>query len=412
MKYYLKSILYIGFSALSTLPVLAKSGNDVEKFNPISTGVTTLSIAPDARGGSMGDLGAATDPDVNSQFWNPAKYPFAYSAAGVSASYTPWLRKLVNDINLAYVAGYWRFGGKGVQALSASLRYFSLGSVTINDGSGATINTVNPYEMAVDLGYSRRLSKSFSMGVVFRFIYSDLGFGGISSAEEMSGGAAFAADISGYQTVYPIIGRSECQFSWGFNISNIGSKVSYDNGTTNAFLPTNLRIGFSFLFPIYDYNTLALNLDINKLLVPAAPRQEDYRFDEDSEYAGAYDTESYNQALQDYYNTGPIAGIFKSFHDAPGGWKEELEEIYASFGLEYAYNHRFFVRTGYYYENKYKGNRQYATFGVGFSLYVFSIDAAYVVATKQSSPLDQTMRFTLSFDMDGIKGLGNKRHRR
>ena len=400
MKYSIKYLLFSGLFALFVFPVHAdEDGKNM--FNPLTTGVTTLGIAPDARGGSMGDLGVATDPDVNSQYWNPSKYAFAYSSAGVSVSYTPWLRKLVNDINLAYVAGYWKFGGNDLQALSASLRYFSLGSVPTYDNNGVLQNTVNPYEMAIDLGYSRKLSSSFSMGVVFRFIYSDMGFGGLSSAE----------DMSGYQTVYPIIGRSECQFSWGFNISNIGSKVSYDGGTNSAFLPTNLRLGFSFLFPIYDYNTLSINFDANKLLVPAAPRQSDYTYED--EYGNTqYDTEAYNRAKDKFNNTGSISGIFKSFSDAPGGFKEELREIYFSTGLEYSYNRRFFVRAGYYYENKYKGNRQYATFGAGFSLNVFSLDAAYVLATAQSSPLDQTMRFTLSFDMDGIKDLIGRKRRR
>ena len=410
MKYSIKYLLFSGLFALFVFPVHAdEDGKNM--FNPLTTGVTTLGIAPDARGGSMGDLGVATDPDVNSQYWNPSKYAFAYSSAGVSVSYTPWLRKLVNDINLAYVAGYWKFGGNDLQALSASLRYFSLGSVPTYDNNGVLQNTVNPYEMAIDLGYSRKLSSSFSMGVVFRFIYSDMGFGGLSSAEDMSGAAAFAADISGYQTVYPIIGRSECQFSWGFNISNIGSKVSYDGGTNSSFLPTNLRLGFSFLFPIYDYNTLSINFDANKLLVPAAPRQSDYTYED--EYGNTqYDTEAYNRAKDKFNYTGSISGIFKCFSDAPGGFKEELREIYFSTGLEYSYNRRFFVRAGYYYENKYKGNRQYATFGAGFSLNVFSLDAAYVLATAQSSPLDQTMRFTLSFDMDGIKDLIGRKRRR
>lgn len=409
MKHSIKYLFCAGMWTFLAFPALA-DGDGKDMFNPITTGVTTLNIAPDARGGSMGDLGAATDPDVNSQYWNPSKYAFAFSSAGLSVSYTPWLRKLVNDINLAYVAGYWKFGGNDLQALSASLRYFSLGSVPTYDNSGTLQNTVNPYEMALDLGYSRKLSSSFSMGVVFRFIYSDMGFGGLSSAEDMSGAAAFAADISGYQTVYPIIGRSECQFSWGFNISNIGSKVSYDGGTNSSFLPTNLRLGFSFLFPIYAYNTLSINFDANKLLVPAAPRQSDYTYIDSDGYE-QYDTEAYNRAKEDFNNTGSISGIFKSFSDAPGGFKEELQEIYFSTGLEYSYNRRFFVRAGYYYENKYKGNRQYATFGAGFSLNVFSLDAAYVLATAQSSPLDQTMRFTLSFDMDGIKDLIGRRRR-
>ena len=411
MKYTVKSFLFGALMCCVALPAFADGDEGKNMFNPLTTGVTTLSIAPDARGGAMGDLGVATDPDVNSQYWNPAKYAFAFSSAGVSFSYTPWLRKLVNDINLAYAAGYWKFGGNDLQALSASLRYFSLGSVPLYDSNQNLQNTVNPYEMAIDLGYSRKLSSTFSMGVVFRFIYSDMGFGGLSSAEDMSGAAAFSADIAGYQTVYPVIGRNECQFSWGFNISNIGSKVSYDGGTNSAFLPTNLRLGFSFLFPIYDYNTLSINFDANKLLVPAAPRQSDYTYVDDDGNT-QYDMEAYENAKDKFNNTGSIVGIFKSFADAPGGAKEELREIYFSTGLEYSYNRRFFLRAGYYYENKYKGNRQYMTFGTGFSLSVFSLDAAYVLATAQSSPLDQTLRFTLSFDMDGIKDLVGRRRRR
>ena len=195
--------------------VAARDGKN--QFNPVQTGVTSLGIAPDARGASMGDLGVATEPDAYSQYWNPSKYAFAYSTAAVSLSYTPWLRKLVNDINLANLAGYWKIGGGDNQAVSASLRYFSLGEVKLTDDSGVEINSVNPYEMAFDLGYSRKLSESFSMGVALRYIYSDLAFSDAYSAEQQSGASAFAADISGYLTTYPIIGRNECQWSWGFN---------------------------------------------------------------------------------------------------------------------------------------------------------------------------------------------------
>ena len=379
------------------------------QFNPITTGVTSLNIAPDARGGGLGDLGVASDPDVNSQFWNPAKYAFTESRGGLAVSYTPWLRKLVNDINLAYVAGYWKFGryGNDPQALSATLRYFSLGSIQTTDDGGNVLSSVNPYEMALDLAYSRKLTKSFSMAVALRFIYSDLGYTQDASSD-VKGAAAFAADIAGYQTFYPIVGRSECQWSWGFNISNIGTKVSYDGGANNAYLPANLRLGTTFKFPVADYHTLALNLDLNKLMVPTAPRQQDYL---DAE--GNYDQKAYQEAMEDYNNMSSFKGIFKSFSDAPGGFKEELQEIQISTGLEYSYNQQFFARVGYYYENKYKGNRQYLTFGAGFSLSVFTLDAAYVLATAQSSPLDQTLRFTLGFDMAGLKDLvGGARRRR
>ena len=396
---------------ISLILSMACSGVYAQKsqFNPITTGVTSLNIAPDARGGGLGDLGVASDPDVNSQFWNPAKYAFTESKGGLAVSYTPWLRKLVNDINLAYVAGYWKFGRYGTdpQALSATLRYFSLGSIQTTDEGGNVLSSVNPYEMALDLGYSRKLTDNFSMAVALRFIYSDLGYS-TDGSSDVKGAAAFAADIAGYQTFYPIVGRSECQWSWGFNISNIGTKVSYDGGANTAYLPANLRLGTTFKFPVADYHTLALNLDLNKLMVPTAPRQQDYL---DAE--GNYDQIAYQEALDDYHNMSSFKGIFKSFADAPGGFKEELQEIQISTGLEYSYNQQFFARVGYYYENKYKGNRQYVTFGAGFSLSVFTLDAAYVLATAQSSPLDQTLRFTLGFDMAGLKDLvGSKRGRR
>ena len=377
--------------------------NPKNQFNPVQTGVTSLGIAPDARGAAMGDLGVATEPDAYSQYWNPSKYAFAYSTAAVSLSYTPWLRKLVNDIYLANLAGYWKIGGGDNQAVSASLRYFSLGEVNLTDDGGVVTNSVNPYELAFDLGYSRKLSEKFSMGVALRYIYSDLAFSDAYSAEQQTGASAFAADISGFFTSYPIIGRNECQWSWGFNISNIGSKVSYNDGNDPAFLPTNLRLGTTFTFPLAQYNNLALSLDINKLLVPTRPRQSYYMAED-----GNYDSEAYEAALEDWRNTSSISGIFKSFSDAPGGFSEELKEINFSVGAEYNYNQQFFVRAGYFYEHPDKGNRQYFSFGAGFSLNVIQLDASYMLATAQSSPLDQTLRFSLTFDMDGLKHLLGK----
>lgn len=390
-------------AALSATALYAADENAVSQFNPIQTGVNSLDIAPDARGASMGDLGVASDPDVNSQFWNPSKYAFAYSGAGVSLSYTPWLRKLVNDIFLANVAGYWKVGQGDNQAVSASLRYFSLGEVTTSGLGGAAAMTVNPYELSLDMGYSRKLSEKFSMGVVFRYIYSALGVPTSESESQMSGASAFAADIAGYYTTYPVIGRNECQWSWGWNISNIGTKVAFNNGEDPAFLPTNLKLGTTFMFPLADYHTLSLGVDVNKLLVPARPREIDYDMDTTD------GQREYLQALEDWKNMSPFTGIFKSFSDAPGGFKEELREVTMSFGAEYSYNQQFFVRAGYYYENQYKGNRQYFGFGAGFSLNVVRLDASYMLATAQTSPLDQTLRFTLTFDMDGLKDLLGKR---
>lgn len=377
------------------------------EFNPINTGVTTLSIIPDARGSALGNLGVATDPDMNSQFWNSSKYAFAYSGGGISLSYTPWLRKIVNDIFLANVAGYWKMGSGDNQALSASFRYFSLGEVTTGsyDYESPNAQTINPYEMAIDLGYSRKLSEKFSMGVVLRYILSDLSYQDTQTGEEFKAAHAFAADINGYFVTYPMIGRNECQFSWGFNISNVGTKVSNDNGVTNSFLPTNLRLGMNFMFPLADYHTLAFGLDLNKLLVPTKPRTKDYDMETEEGQA------AYWEAYDKWNSMSPITGIFKSFGDAPGGFKEELQEIQFSLGAEYTYNQQFFLRLGYNYEHPNKGGRSYFGFGAGFSLNVVQLDASYMLATAQNSPLDQTLRFTLSFDMDGIVDLIGKRKR-
>ena len=386
------------FVAAAALSALSARAQDKDDFNPIQTGVASLGIVPDARGASMGDLGAATDPDANSQFWNPSKYAFAYSRAAVSLSYTPWLRKLVNDIFLANLSGYWKFGSEDNQAVSASLRYFSLGEVALNGAGGTGASTINPYEMSLDVGYSRKLSEKFSMGVVFRYIYSDLSFSESYASDQSAGASAFSADISGYYVTYPIVGRNECQWAWGFDISNIGSKVNYNHGDNPAFLPTNLRIGTSFTFPLADYHNLALNLDLNKLLVPVMPRRQDFADDTQGEV-------DYVKAYQDWQNMSSITGIFKSFGDAPGGMSEEFKEISFSLGAEYSYNDQFFLRGGYYYQHPAKGNLQYFALGAGFAFSVLRLDASYMMATAQTSPLDQTLRFTLTFDMDGLKDI-------
>ncbi|MBO4945800.1 MAG: type IX secretion system outer membrane channel protein PorV [Muribaculaceae bacterium] len=382
--------------------ITAAAESPKEQFNPIQTGVTSLNIAPDARGASLGDIGAATEPDANSQFWNPSKYAFAYSRGGVSLSYTPWLRKIVNDIYLANLSGYWKVGADDNQAVSANLRYFSLGEVPTSPISGQTGQVLHPYEMAVDAGYSRKLSERFSMGVVFRYIYSDLGFSDSESSDQQTGASAFAADISGYYTTYPIIGRNECQWSLGFNVSNVGSKVSYNHGDNPAFLPTNLKIGTAFTFPLADYHNLTFAIDLNKLLVPTRPLESSY------DTGTAEGQKEYLEALEKWENTSSISGIFKSFHDAPGGFSEEIKEINWSAGAEYAYNDQFFVRAGYYHESEIKGNRKYFGMGAGFSLNVVRLDASYMLATAQTSPLDQTLRFTLTFDMDGLKEILGK----
>lgn len=364
-------------------------------FNPVNFGVTSLAIAPDARAGSMGDVGAATEADANSQYWNPAKYPFNIARAGVSASYTPWLRKLVNDINLANLAGFYRIGD--YSALSASLRYFSLGEVFLSEDDDAM--SISPYEFSFDLGYSRMLSECFSMGVALRFIYSDITY---DYTAESSAGKAFAADIAMYRNGYFMMGNRECSLAWGLNINNIGSKISYGGDDNAEFIPTNLRLGINLTIPFNDYNRFSISADANKLLVPTYPKQKE----------GESEEEYTDRVQREYYDVSPISGIFKSFGDAPNGFKEEMQEIQWSLGMEYTYNDRFSLRAGYHHEAANKGNRKYFTAGAGFHMSIFTIDAAYVFSTSQSNPLDQTMRFTLGFDLDGIKDMFSTKRRR
>lgn len=398
MKHYLLT------ASLAFASLAAQAQDKRNMFNPVQTGVTSMSIAPDARAGGMGDVGVATEADCNSQYWNPSKYPFNIARAGVSVSYTPWLRKIVNDINLINVAGFYRMGD--YNALSASLRYFSLGEVSMADAAGnvdENAMTIKPYELSVDVAYSRMLSQRFSMGVALRFIYSDITY---DYSAESSAGKAFAADISMYRLGYFMLGQRECSFAWGLNINNIGSKISYGGDDNAEFIPTNLRLGMNFTIPFNEYNRFSITADANKLLVPTYPKQKEDETDED--YT--------NRVQKDYYDISPISGIFKSFGDAPGGFKEEMQEIQWSVGMEYSYNDRFMVRAGYHSEAANKGNRKYFTAGAGFKMSVFSIDAAYVFSTSQSNPLDQTMRFTLGFDLDGMKDLfgkkGGRRRRR
>ena len=360
-------------------------------FNPVNTSVTSLAIAPDARGGGMGDVGAATEADVNSQYWNPAKYPFNIARAGVAASYTPWLRKLVNDINLANLVGFYRIGD--YSAVHSSLRFFSLGEVFLSDMEDMTIN---PYEFAFDAGYSRMLSERFSMAVNMRFIYSDIKY---DYTAESSAGKAFAADIAMYRLGYFMMGSRECSFGWGLNINNIGSKISYGGDDNAEFIPTNMRLGLNLTVPFNEYNKFSISTDINKLLVPTYPKQRE----------GEADNDYTDRVQKDYYDISPISGIFKSFHDAPNGFKEEMQEIQWSLGCEYTYNDRFMLRGGYHHEAANKGNRKYFTVGAGFHMSVFTVDAAYVFSTSQTNPLDQTMRFSLGFDLDGMRELFGRR---
>ena len=387
----LKRLLVIGVSVIiSTLALVAQNDVQEQRFNAVTTSVPSLHISPGARAAGMGDVGVSSTPDVNSQYYNPSKYALLSSKAGVSFTYTPWLAKLVNDIKLMELTGYYKIGSENNQALSASLRFFSLGTIRTFDDLARSLGEAHPNEFALDFGYSLQITSDYSMGVVLRYIRSDQNTA--SSTGENRAGNAFAADIAGYLTKYFVAGDSEPLWTFGFNVSNIGTKISY-GGNQSMFIPTNLRIGTGILYPFDDYNALSLNIEANKLLVPTPPIKDPTKPDK------------YARKIEEYQKTSSIAGIFKSFGDAPGGFKEELQEINLGIGAEYSYNNRFFLRAGYQYQHPNKGNLQYFTAGAGFKMSVFSLDASYLISAVPSNPLDQTLRFSLSFDMDGIRNL-------
>ena len=382
----LVALMLAGFS-----PQIAAQSIKETIFNPVYTAVTSQTIAPDARAAGMGDVGVATDPDVNAQYWNPAKYPFNISRAGVSLNYTPWLRRLVNDLYLANLTGFYRIGN--YSAVSTSLRYFNMGEVELpHSGSTGAIPTIHPHEMSFDVGYALMLSERFSIAAAVRYIHSDLTY---DYSDATQPGSAFATDLALYYQNYVTMGQRECQLGLGMNISNIGSKINFSSDDNSEFIPTNLRLGGALMVPIDEYNRFSVAVDANKLLVPTRPIQRDNELPAD-----------FDKRLQrDYYDVSSINGIFKSFSDAPGGLKEELQEVAWSLGGEYVYHDQFAVRAGYHHESANKGNRKYLTLGAGFKTHGIALDAAYLIATAKSNPLDQTLRLSLAFDFDGIKDL-------
>jgi len=366
-----------------------------------SSAVPFVSITPDSRAGAMGDAGVATSPDVNAQFWNPAKYVFAESTSGVALSYSPWLRNLVNDMNLAYLVGYHQLDKN--QSISGSLRYFDLGSMELFGEGGASTGSSDPNEFSLDFGYSRKLSDSWSGSVAMRYIRSDIYNG---TQTDYVAGNSFAADVAFYYNKKIYKNRKNSFISGGLNITNIGSKISYDNGEFKDFIPTNLRIGGAYTTELDKYNKFTIAVDLNKLLVPT-PQLDS---------TGTV-IRTGNQ------DVGPIEGMFISFSDAPRGFKEELREITYSVGAEYWYSNQFAVRTGYFHESsanssaiedqwKEKGSRQYLTFGAGLKMNVFSLDFSYIVTLKKNNPLENTLRFTLGFDLDDFSKQGKKKSKR
>jgi hypothetical protein len=358
----------------------------------VSSAVPFLSIAPDSRGGAMGDVGVSTSPDINSQFWNPAKNVFNESRSGIALSYTPWLRSLVQDMNLAYLTGYHQLDDK--QAFSGSLRYFDLGAMKLFNEEGASTGSSSPNEFAVDFGYSLKLSDNWSGAVSLRFILSDI-YNGIVDYD-LQAGTAYAGDVAFFYNKKFYKNRKYSTIAYGIDISNIGSKISYTGGVTKDFIPTNLRIGGSYSTEIDKYNKIGFSIDFNKLLVPSP---------EIVDSTGEILSNLGNQKIS------PIEGIFVSFTDAPGGFSEELSEITVSLGAEYWYSNQFAVRAGYFNEAATKGDRKFLTFGAGLKMNVFSLDFSYIYTLRRTSPLENTLRFTLGFDLDDFQKQGKKKSR-
>lgn len=383
-----KTLLKIGsLTLLLSLSIIGIEAQDSPM--PIQTAVPFLNITPESRAGGMGDAGVATSPDMHSQHLNPAKYAFIDSDMGVSISFTPWLRKLVNDINMYYATFYYRLDK--MQTVSASLRYFSLGQITFTGADGVATYTGSPNEFALDAAYSRVLSDKFSGAVAFRYIRSDLtnGIGGDEGSFQP--GNSFAADIAFYFRNPMRINRKDAEFTAGLNISNMGSKISYD-GVNKEFIPTNLKLGVGFEMEMDDYNTIAFALDANKLLVPSAQLNN-------ADDGTVVDSED---------DTSVPAAMFKSFNDHPDGFSGELKEISFSLGAEYWYDKQFALRAGYFHEHESQGNRKFASAGAGLKFNMFQLDASYIIPMVQNNPLGNTMRFSLSFDLSEMT---SKKHR-
>lgn len=398
MKKQLLIVFLAGFCTLGVLGQSTQIGQDADQ-NVITTAVPFLMIGPDANSGGMGELGVATTPDANSMHWNPAKYAFIEKDMGFAISYSPWLRELVNDINLAYLAAYKRIDNKSTVA--ASLKYFSLGDITFTDITGERIGDYRPNEFSVDGTYSRKFSERLSGAVSARFIYSNLTQGQFVQGQATKAGTSIATDVAIFYTrELSVNGLSGAMFNFGANISNIGAKISYSNDDkTKDFIPTNLRFGPSFTMDLDDYNSLTFSLDLNKLLVPTPPI-----YARDSIGNPIYD-DAGNPVIDKGKDpeVSVVQGMMQSFYDAPDGFSEELKEFIWVLGAEYWYDKQFAVRAGYFHESAMKGNRKFFTLGAGLRYNVFGLDFSYLIPTDQQNPLQNTLRFTLSFNFEPSK---------
>ena len=377
------SLMALSFTLLCSIAnsqtVDPNTQSDGKLSNTIQTAAPFLLIAPDARSGAMGDVGVAISPDANAMHWNPAKLAFMENPTGFSASYTPWLRNLVPDIDLGYLSVYHRLDERNT--IGGSLRYFSYGSIQLTDNSQNDIGVYSPNEFSIDGTFARKFGENFSLGTAIRYIRSSLSNGQFNG-QEIRPASALAADVSAYFKKGTVLLGKDAEVALGVNISNIGTKVNYSDAAEKSFLPTNMKLGGATTFNIDELNKFTVALDFNKLLVPTSPI-----LDENGKIIDGKDP-----------NRSVPSGIFGSFSDAPGGFSEELREISYSLGTEYWYNKQFAVRAGYFYENPTKGDRQYVTVGAGLRYNVFDLDFAYLLANQQKSPLAQTLRFSLMFN--------------
>ena len=403
MKIKLVSLLILVIVMLNTNAQNPNTWLGQDPINTITTSVPFLMIAPDARSGSMGDAGVSSTPDANSMHWNPAKYAFIDGNMGFSVSYSPWLKKLVNDINLAYLSGYYRVDDE--QVIGASLRYFSLGDINFTDNQGGDMGTYRPNEFAIDATYSRKLSTNLSGAVAARFIYSNLTMGQYVQGLQTHPGTSVAADVAVYWNKDISLADLEGNLAWGVNISNIGAKISYTDNTTKDFIPTNLRFGPSLTVDFDEFNSMSFMVDINKLLVPSPPIYEL----NDSTGQQVFGPDGRPVILNGMDPEVSVAtGMLHSFYDAPDGFNEEIREFSFSVGVEYWYDKQFAIRGGFFYEDRTKGNRKYFTLGAGLKYNVFGLDFAYLIPIEQQNPLENTLRFSLLFDFDAFKSQSDK----
>lgn len=406
MKYNrLAALAVVCFSLFLSEANAQNAFGDQDEYNTITTAVPFLRISPDSRAGGMGDAGVSTTPDVNSIHWNSAKLAFMDEGQALSLSYTPWLSRLVPDINLAYLSYYHSLGRR--QAIGVSMRYFSLGDITFTDDQGNNIGQFNPNEFAIDAAYALQLSRNLSAGVALRYIYSNLTGGQFVQGFQSRPGQSVAADIGLYYRSEEFdAGDMDARWTWGLSLTNLGAKISYTESGEADFIPTNLGIGTGMLFDVDEYNSFSVHLEFNKLLVPTPPV---YARDSTGQFIRDQDGNLIVEEGKDP-DVPPVQGIFQSFNDAPGGFQEELNEITISAGVEYWYNKQFAVRGGYFYESQQKGGRQYFTLGAGIKYNVFGLDFAYLIPATSTvrSPLENTLRFTLFFDLDNLMGLSEE----